>query len=70
MKRGGYSGDKQHELKLRVGPALYQILKTISEGSETAMANVLRELVLKGLGQRQEKPELIPRSQACLSCRK
>lgn len=51
MKRGGYTGDKIHEVKFRATPKLYETLKDICEKQHEAMALVLRELVTAGLEQ-------------------
>jgi len=55
-RRGGYSGDKQHALKFRASPSLFEQLQAISEEKQMAMATVLRQLVTKGLKQGQGKP--------------
>jgi hypothetical protein len=54
MLRGGYTGDKVHEVKFRATPRLYETLKAICEEQQAAMAFVLRDLVTKGLEQRQQ----------------
>jgi hypothetical protein len=52
MKRGGYTGDKRHEVKFRATPDLLKTLKGICEERQAAMALVLRELLTAGLEQR------------------
>ncbi len=55
MKRCGYTGDRVHEVKFRAGPGLYQALKAMSEGKQTAVAVLVRNLVTEALERKREK---------------
>ncbi len=53
-RRDGYTpGDRKHELKFRATTSLFETLQSISDEGQCAMAMVIRELVSKGLEQRQ-----------------
>jgi len=60
-RRGGYSGDKQHALKFRASPSLFEQLQAMSEEKGMAMAMLLRQLVSKGLEQGWEQPTSLSR---------
>ncbi|MGO9118653.1 MAG: hypothetical protein ACLQPD_13735 [Desulfomonilaceae bacterium] len=48
-KRGGYSGDLEHQIKVRVSSDMYDKLQRLSEVKEITIARVIRTFISSGL---------------------
>jgi hypothetical protein len=48
-KRGGYAGNLERQIKVRVSPDMYNELQQLSEVKETTIARVIRNFISSGL---------------------
>jgi len=48
-KRGGYSGNLTHQIKVRVSPPVFKMLQDLSARRDITLAYIIREFIFNGL---------------------
>jgi predicted DNA-binding protein len=48
-KRGGYSGNLTHQIKVRVSPQVFKMLQDLSARRDITLAYIIREFIFNGL---------------------